>query len=382
MNVSSTLLKVTLNYRNTFERSMSKKSSILHSFSFNCIESIVKSNFPITQRLSASNQSMFNTKGNVSHNQHYAESETIAVKSNNTTELSNSIELERKLDEKISTTCDKGAPSTLFCLNRRPSTDITSISTRSFHSSSESTISTDFGMEAGKEAAAKGCALAHIHDGCKIGVGSGSTVKYLVDFLKNKVSSGELKDIKCVPTSFLTKKWLQEANLPTYSLENLPCLDICIDGADEVDCNLNCIKGGGGCLTQEKIVQSCAKKFFVIADCSKKSECLGERWKSIPLEVIPFGYVPIMNKIEESLGGKCLLRMAHKKCGPVITDNNCYVVDWYFPSSFVKRDHDWHLTNNFLINIPGIVETGLFLNVAEEAFFATNDGNVECIKKN
>ncbi|CEF67114.1 Ribosome biogenesis methyltransferase WBSCR22 [Strongyloides ratti] len=348
------------------ERMRKQGKEVCHDSNLDCVESIIQTNFPITQRLSTSNQSMFYTKGNVSHNQEYVENETATVKSDNTTKCYKTEELQSKLDGEVSNHCDKGSPSNLFYLNKRISTDIRSISTRSFHSSSESTISTDFGMEAGKEAAARACALAHVYDGCKIGVGSGR----------------ELKDIKCVPTSFLTKKWLQEANLPVYSLENLSHLDICIDGADEVDSKLNCIKGGGGCLTQEKIVQSCSKKFFVIADCSKKSDCLGERWKSIPLEVIPFGYVPLMNKIEETLGGKCLLRMAHKKCGPVITDNNCYVVDWHFPSSFIKSDHDWHSTNNFLINIPGVVETGLFLNVTEEAFFATIDGKVECIKKN
>uniref|UniRef100_A0A0N5BWJ4 ribose-5-phosphate isomerase n=1 Tax=Strongyloides papillosus TaxID=174720 RepID=A0A0N5BWJ4_STREA len=365
---------------NTVENS--KKTKISQSLSLNSIGSIVETNFPITQTISTSNQSMFCLKDSVSHSQQYTKSETITFKSNNEIKYSNKDKLQYELDRNIRDSCDKGSPSKLFCLNRRLSNDITSISTRSYHSSSESTISTDFAMESGKEAAAKACALAHIRSGYKIGVGSGSTVKYLVDFLRDKVSSGEYKDLKCVPTSFLTKKWLLEANLPVYSLENLPSLDICIDGADEVDCNLNCIKGGGGCLTQEKIVQSCAKKFFIIADCSKKSEHLGERWKSIPLEVVPFGYVPIIKKIEESLGGKCTLRMAHKKCGPVITDNNCYVVDWYFPSSFTNSGHDWHSTNNILINIPGIVETGLFLNVAEEAFFATNDGKVECVKKN
>lgn len=196
---------LTINFKNISERSMSKKSNILHSFSLDCVESIIQTNFPITQRLSTSNQSMFYTKGNVSHNQEYVENETATVKSDNTTKCYKTEELQSKLDGEVSNHCDKGSPSNLFYLNKRISTDIRSISTRSFHSSSESTISTDFGMEAGKEAAARACALAHVYDGCKIGVGSGSTVKYLVEFLKNKVLSGELKDIKCVPTSFLVR---------------------------------------------------------------------------------------------------------------------------------------------------------------------------------
>uniref|UniRef100_A0A0N4ZUS1 ribose-5-phosphate isomerase n=1 Tax=Parastrongyloides trichosuri TaxID=131310 RepID=A0A0N4ZUS1_PARTI len=343
----------------------------------------IQTQFPTTQALSASNQSMLYIEDDVSHNRQCAESETISHKTNNTSKFCVKDELKTKVVKNVDNYCyNKEISPPSFQSNKKFSIDIQSISTRSFHSSSDSTISTEFGMEAGKEAAARACALKHVHSGCKLGVGSGSTVKYLVDFLKEQVSLGKLNDIKCVPTSFLTKKWLCEANLPVYSLESLPSLDVCIDGADEVDLNnLNCIKGGGGCLTQEKIVQSCSKNFFIIADNSKKSECLGMRWKTIPLEVVPFGYVPISKKIEETLGGHCSLRMAHKKCGPVITDNNCYVIDWHFPASFVNADHDWSKTNNFLINLPGIVETGLFLNVANEAFFATNEGTVEHIKK-
>uniref|UniRef100_A0AC35TU88 Ribose-5-phosphate isomerase n=1 Tax=Rhabditophanes sp. KR3021 TaxID=114890 RepID=A0AC35TU88_9BILA len=260
--------------------------------------------------------------------------------------------------------------------------DDSSIQTHSNHSSSNSSLSSStFGMEAGKDAAARACALKHIKNGSRIGVGSGSTVKYFVNYLKEKVEAGELKDIECVPTSFLTRKWLLDANLPTKTPDTLSSLDVCVDGADEVDSSLNCIKGGGGCLTQEKIVQASAVKFYIIADSTKQANFLGERWTTIPLEMVPFGYVPAINRIHKELGGRCELRMAHKKCGPVITDNNGYIVDWHFPQSYCNKEHDWKKTNDILINIPGVVETGLFLNVADEVFFATNEGTVNHISK-
>ena len=98
-------------------------------------------------------------------------------------------------------------------------------------------------MEGAKRAAAFAAGKHHIASGCRVGVGSGSTVKYLVDFLSESVKNGTLKNIICVPTSFLTRKWLLDAGLDVSNLEQTPELDVCIDGADEVDAHLNCIKG-------------------------------------------------------------------------------------------------------------------------------------------
>uniref|UniRef100_A0AC34Q3R2 Ribose-5-phosphate isomerase n=1 Tax=Panagrolaimus sp. JU765 TaxID=591449 RepID=A0AC34Q3R2_9BILA len=119
----------------------------------------------------------------------------------------------------------------------------------------------DLPIEKAKKYAAYSCGEYFIKSGQKIGVGSGSTVKYFVEFLKEKYHQKLLQNIICVPTSFMTRKWLLEANLPVKTLEEEYELDIAIDGADEVDENLNLIKGGGGCLTQEKIVQFSSKTF-------------------------------------------------------------------------------------------------------------------------
>lgn len=102
--------------------------------------------------------------------------------------------------------------------------------------------------------------------------------------------------------TFQTRHLLQEAHIPVVSPETHWELDITIDGADEMDPAFNCIKGGGGCLLQEKIVQHCAKEFVIIADESKRSQRLGEKFDFIPLEVTPFGYVPVQKEVEKRLG--------------------------------------------------------------------------------
>lgn len=98
-------------------------------------------------------------------------------------------------------------------------------------------------LDAAKRAAAYAAGEQHVQSGYKIGVGSGTTAKFLVEFLAEKVKAGLLKDIVCVPSSFSTRKWLIDAGLQVSDLEKTPDLDLCIDGADEVDTNLNCIKG-------------------------------------------------------------------------------------------------------------------------------------------
>lgn len=102
-------------------------------------------------------------------------------------------------------------------------------------------------------------------------------------------------------------------------LSSTPELDVAIDGADEVDDHLNLIKGGGGCLTQEKIVAFNAKRFIIVADNRKRSKTLGTKWKEVPIEVIRSAYMPLKKRIEKDLNGKATLRMAVKKAGPVVS---------------------------------------------------------------
>lgn len=217
----------------------------------------------------------------------------------------------------------------------------------------------------------------HVKSGNVIGIGSGSTIIFAVERLAQRVKLENL-DVKCVPTSFQARQLALQHRLPLTDLEVDSVLDVCIDGADEVDSNLNLIKGGGGCLLQEKIVASCAKKLIIIADYTKDSVLLGTQYKKgIPIEVIPMCYVPIKNKIEKTFGGVLELRMAINKAGPVITDNGNFILDW---KNF-KQCLNWDEINQKLILIPGVVETGLFINMASFIYFGMADGSVKSVAK-
>jgi len=203
-----------------------------------------------------------------------------------------------------------------------------------------------------------------------LGIGSGSTVVYAVERLAHRVREEKL-NVVCIPTSFQARQLIVENGLVLSDLDRHPVIDVAIDGADEVDAGLNCIKGGGGCQTQEKIVASNASQFVIIADYRKDSTSLGQQWKKgVPIEVIPIAYVPVMKKIEK-LGGKPKLRMAVAKAGPVVSDNGGLIIDADF-----GLIHDPVALDTQLRAIVGVVETGLFVNMACKAFFGNSDGSV------
>ncbi len=129
-----------------------------------------------------------------------------------------------------------------------------------------------------------------------------------------------------------------------------------VDGADEVDSDLTCIKGGGGCQLQEKLIAYCANQFVLVADIRKKSTKLGQNWlKGVPIEVLPSAYRLVQVTIERLHGGKAVLRQAKAKAGPCITDNGNFLIDWEFDSSL---DLNWREVNCSLMMIPGVIETG------------------------
>lgn len=216
----------------------------------------------------------------------------------------------------------------------------------------------------------------HVSSGNIVGIGSGSTIIFAVERLAQRVNSENLK-VKCVPTSFQARQLIIQNDLPLSDLEINPELDVCIDGADEVDSKFNLIKGGGGCLLQEKIVASCAKKLVIIADYTKDSDLLGTEYKKgIPIEVTPLAYVPIKNKIEKKYGGTLNLRMAVNKAGPVVTDNGNFILDW---KNF-KDNSNWQEVNTELLLIPGVIETGLFINMVSVVYFGMSDGTVKKVE--
>lgn len=212
-----------------------------------------------------------------------------------------------------------------------------------------------------------------IKNGDVVGIGSGSTIVYAVERLAERVESEKLV-VSCVPSSFQARQLIVQHKLPLTDLDVTPVLDICIDGADEVDSDLNLVKGGGGCLLQEKIVASCAKRFVVIADYTKCSKKFGDQYlDGIPIEVVPLACVPIKLNLEKRYQGKFVLRMAQRKAGPVVTDNGNFILDW----KDFNKDSNWEEVNKDISMIPGVVETGLFVKMAHKAYFGMADGSVK-----
>lgn len=192
-----------------------------------------------------------------------------------------------------------------------------------------------------------------------IGMGSGTTIAYAVHFLKERIEKGELNKIKAIPTSHQISSLLIEYGIPITTLNEHPIVDIAIDGADEVDPNLNLIKGGGGALTLEKIVDSAAKKLIIIVDESKLVTHLGERF-ALPIEVVPQACETALKNIKENHSTAANLRMAVKKLGPVVTDLGNFIIDARF-----DRIRDPDRLERDLNAIPGVVENGLFLNMTD-----------------
>lgn len=201
-------------------------------------------------------------------------------------------------------------------------------------------------------------AADRVQSGSIVGLGTGSTTAYTIQFLGDRLKSGELKDIIGIPTSFQAEVLAKQYGIPLTTLDAVDHIDIAIDGADEVDPQKNLIKGGGAAHTREKIVDYLADQFIVVVDSSKIVERLGSSFP-VPVEVIPMALAPVMRAIEK-LGGKPELRMGIKKAGPVITDQGNMVID-------VKFDNinDPAGLEKTLNNIPGVLENGIFVGVTD-----------------
>lgn len=207
-------------------------------------------------------------------------------------------------------------------------------------------------QEVGKAAAAR------VQSDTIVGLGTGSTTAYAIEYIGDRLKSGDLKDIQGVPTSFQAEVLAKQYGIPLTTLDACDRLDIAIDGADEVDPQKNLIKGGGAAHTREKIVDSLAEQFIVVVDAGKLVDRLGSTFK-LPVEVIPMAIAPVMRAIAK-LGGQPELRMGVKKAGPVVTDQGNLVVDVKFDS--IPDPKELEKTLN---NIPGVLENGLFVGVAD-----------------
>jgi ribose 5-phosphate isomerase A len=201
-------------------------------------------------------------------------------------------------------------------------------------------------------------AADRVQSGTIVGLGTGSTTAFTIEYLGERLKSGSLKDIKGIPTSFQASVLAKQYGIPLITLDEADRIDIAIDGADEVDPQLNLIKGGGAAHTREKIVDALAEEFIVVVDSSKLVDKLGSTFL-LPVEVIPMAMAPVMKAIEK-LGGKPVLRMGIKKAGPVITDQGNMVIDVKFDA--IDNPGELEKTLN---NIPGVLENGLFVNVTD-----------------
>jgi ribose 5-phosphate isomerase A len=207
-------------------------------------------------------------------------------------------------------------------------------------------------------------ALSYVEDGMRLGIGTGSTAEEFVRLLAERVAGG-LK-VQGVPTSERTARLCVELGVPLKSLEELPELDLAIDGADELDRQLRLIKGGGGALLREKIVAAASARVIVIADESKLVETLGAF--ALPIEVNPFGQASTRMAIERlasrlGLTGDLDLRLSGD--GVFMTDGGHHIFDASF-----GRIPDAEALSTGLNSIPGVVEHGLFINMASLAIIA------------
>ena len=211
-------------------------------------------------------------------------------------------------------------------------------------------------------------ALAHVENGMRLGIGTGSTAEEFVRLLAEKVHAG--MTIRGVPTSERTARLCVELGVPLASLEELPQLDLTIDGADELDHRLTLIKGGGGALLREKIVAAASGRMIVIADESKVVETLGRF--PLPIEINPFGQASTMIAIEKAasrLGLSGELKLRRQQDELFRTDGGHYIVDASF-----GRIPDAEALSGELFSIPGVVEHGLFINMASLAIIAGQAG--------
>ncbi|MEM1368192.1 MAG: ribose-5-phosphate isomerase RpiA [Cyanobacteria bacterium P01_H01_bin.15] len=191
-----------------------------------------------------------------------------------------------------------------------------------------------------------------------VGLGTGSTTAYAIEFLGERLRNGEIEGIVGVPTSFGAEVLAKKFGIPLTTLDAVDHIDIAIDGADEVDPQKNLIKGGGGAHTREKVVDCLADVFVVVVDSGKLVEKLGTTFK-LPVEVIPMALAPVTRALAK-LGGQPELRMGVKKAGPVVTDEGNLVIDVKF-----SEIADPASLEQAINNIPGVLENGVFANVAD-----------------
>lgn len=210
-------------------------------------------------------------------------------------------------------------------------------------------------------------ALGSVRSGMVLGLGTGSTVKHLVDLLGQRLASGDLRDVVGVPTSVRTELQARGLGIPLAELSEHPRLDLTIDGADEVSPELDLIKGLGGALLREKMVAQASDEFLIISDDSKLVDRLGRK-APLPVEVVEWGW-DAHPRFLEGLGARVALRTGTDG-EPLWSDNGTLFLDCTFPDGI----QDPGGLQTTLLGRAGVVDTGLFLGMASAAVIASEDG--------
>ena len=206
-------------------------------------------------------------------------------------------------------------------------------------------------------------AVKEVQSGTIVGLGTGSTVYHVLVALGKKARHG--LNIVGIATSRQTEAISAEQGIPLSTLAERPVIDVTIDGADEIDANLNLIKGGGGALVREKIVAHASKRLVIVADESKVAPVLGTTF-ALPVEILPFGWKATQTALNKICGKSTLRRSGDK---PFLSDNGNYILDCHFEA--IRQPAEIELQIN---NLPGVVENGLFVNRADKAIIGTASG--------
>ncbi|MCC5948613.1 MAG: ribose-5-phosphate isomerase RpiA [Nitriliruptoraceae bacterium] len=216
-------------------------------------------------------------------------------------------------------------------------------------------------MDEAKRAAGT-AAAALVEPGMRLGLGTGSTVAHLLDAL----AARRVADIAGIPTSRATEERCRELGIALLSPEDVAELDLAIDGADEFDASFQVTKGGGGALLREKVVATMARRFVVVATPDKEVERLGRSFP-LPVEIVPFARGPVRRALE-ARGASVVLR--RDASGPVLTDNGNEILDATFPAGI----EDPAVLDLVLAAEPGVVTSGLFIDLVDEVILGAPDG--------
>ncbi|KAL6192710.1 PREDICTED: probable ribose-5-phosphate isomerase 2 [Fragaria vesca subsp. vesca] len=213
-------------------------------------------------------------------------------------------------------------------------------------------------------------AVEYVESGMVLGLGTGSTAKHAVDRIGDLLRQGKLHNIVGIPTSKKTHEQAVSVGIPLADLDSHPVIDLAIDGADEVDPHLNLVKGRGGSLLREKMVEGACRKFVVIVDESKLVKHLGGSGLAMPVEVVPFCWKFTARRLQslfEEAGCVAKLRTCSGAKGEAyVTDNGNYIVDLYFEEAI----GDLKAASDAILQLAGVVEHGMFLDMATTVIVA------------